>query len=268
MGKLLAKEKEVVVPGEVLAEGLDYLPSFGTYRKDDKIMANRIGLLTVDGKVIKTIQMAGRYMPKRGDMVIGKVQGILISGWRLDLNSAYSGVLSLQEASHKYIKKGEDLSKYFNLDEYVVCKITNVTSQNLIDLSAKGPGLRKLEGGRILKVNTHKVPRIIGKKGSMVSLVKEHTRCKITVGQNGIVWIQGDNPEDELLAVNAVKKIERESHHSGLTEEVENYLKDNQPKKGGKSKDSSKNKNKKEDKKEKKDDKKSSKKSKDKKKGE
>ncbi len=39
MGKLLVKEKEIVVPGETLAEGMDYLPGSGTYREGEKILA-------------------------------------------------------------------------------------------------------------------------------------------------------------------------------------------------------------------------------------
>jgi exosome complex component RRP4 len=226
MGKLLVKEKEVVVPGEQIAEGMDYLPSSGTYRKDDKIIANRLGLISTEGKVIKTIPLAGRYIPKRNDTIIGKVIDILMSGWRIDINSPYSAVLGLQEASFKYIQKGTDLSKYFALDEWVVGKIINVTSQKLVDITMKGPGLRKLEGGRVIKVNTHKVPRIIGKQGSMVSLIKDSTGCKISVGQNGIVWIEGE-PEKEILAIKVIEKIEKEAHHNGLTDEIKAFLEKN-----------------------------------------
>ncbi|MFC2136135.1 exosome complex RNA-binding protein Rrp4 [Bacteroidota bacterium] len=226
MGKLLVKEKDIVVPGEVLAEGMDYLPSFGTYRKNDKIIANRLGLMASEGKVLKTIQLAGRYVPRRNDTVIGRVFDILMSGWRLDINSAYSAVLMMQEASFRFIQKGADLSKFFALDEWVVAKITKVSSQNLVDVTMKGPGLRKLDGGRIIKVNTHKVPRIIGKQGSMVSMIKDATGCKITVGQNGVVWVQGE-PEQELIAVMTIKKIEAESHHDGLTDTIKKFLEKN-----------------------------------------
>ena len=102
-------------------------------------------------------------------------------------------------------------------------KISQVTSQNLVDLSGKGRGLTKVKGGRIIKVNTHKVPRIIGKKGSMVSMVKQATGCKIIVGQNGLVWISGE-PEMELEALNTIHKIEKESHTRGLTETIKTYL--------------------------------------------
>ena len=224
MGELLAKEKEVVVPGQVLAKGMDYLPSHGTYRLGEEVIVNRLGLLSVEGKVLKTTPLAGRYLPKNDDIVIGKVIDILMSGWRLDIESAYSAMLPLKDASFDYIQKGADLSKYFALDDYVVLKIINVTSQNLVDVSAKGQGLRKLRGGRIIKVNSAKVPRIIGKKGSMVSLVKEATDCKIVVGQNGLVWLQG-SPEGEVLAVKAIKMIEENAHKQGLTQQVSDFLK-------------------------------------------
>ena len=222
-GKLIAQDKDIVVPGEVLAKGMSYLPGHGTYRKGDEIIANRLGLLTLDGKVLKTVPLSGRYMPKRNDVIIGKVFDILMSGWRLDINCPYSAVLPLKDATFGYIAKGADLTKYFELDDYVIVKITNVTSQKLVDVTCKGQGLHKLRGGRIIYVNTHKVPRIIGKKGSMVSLIKKATDCKITVGQNGTAWISGE-PEMEVITVNAIKMIEEKSHVSGLTDKVKEYL--------------------------------------------
>jgi exosome complex component RRP4 len=223
MGELLANDKDVVVPGQIIAKGLDFLPSNGTYRMNENIIANRTGLLSVEGKVLKTIPLAGRYIPMRNDIVIGKVDDILMSGWRFDINAPYSSVLPLKDASFDFIPKGVDLSKYFNLDDYAVLKITNVTSQNLVDVTAKGAGLKRLRGGMVLKVNCQKVPRIIGKKGTMVSLIKRATGCKIIVGQNGLVWIDGE-PEMEVLAVSAIKKVEEESHLQGVTESVKKFL--------------------------------------------
>lgn len=223
MGELIAKDKEVVVPGEIIAKGLDFLPSHGTYRLEDNVLANKLGILIVEGKVLKTIPITGRYLPRRNDVIIGRVNDILMSGWRLDINSPYSAVLPLKDASFDYIQKGADLTRYFNLEDYVVVKVTNVTSQNLVDVSAKGPGLRKLRGGRIIQVSPHKVPRIIGRKGSMVSMIKKATGCKIIVGQNGLVWLDGE-PSMEVIAVNAIRKIEDESHIPGLTDRIKEML--------------------------------------------
>ncbi|MEA3429982.1 MAG: exosome complex RNA-binding protein Rrp4 [Nanoarchaeota archaeon] len=224
MGNLIAKEKTIVVPGEVLADGMDYIPGFNTYREGEKVLACKLGLMQVEGRAIKLIPLSGKYNPKTGDTIIGKVIDVLFSGWRIETNSAYSAMLPLKDATSEFIARGADLTRYYNFGDYVVAKITNVTSQNLVDLTMKGPGLRKLNGGRVIEVSPYKVPRIIGKKGSMVSMIKDATGCRIVVGQNGLVWIQGDNPAKMVVAIKTIRKIEAESHISGLTDVIKVYL--------------------------------------------
>lgn len=223
MGKLLINEKDIVVPGEVLAEGMDYLPGNGAYREGENIYAGRLGLVNLEGRAIKLIPLSGRYLPKKGDNVICRVTDVNIFGWRLDTNSAYSAMLSVKDATSEFINRGEDLTKFFNIEDHLIGKIYNVTSQKLVDITLKGPGLRKLNGGRIFSVNANKVPRIIGKQGSMVSMIKNATNCRILVGQNGLIWIDGE-PKNEFIAVNAIKKIEEESHISGLTDKIKEFL--------------------------------------------
>lgn len=223
MSKLLVKDKEIVVPGEALAEGIDYLPGIGTYREGNEILAGMLGLTNIDGRTIKLIPLSGKYTPKRDDIIICKVIDINFSGWRVDTNSAYSAMLSIKDATTSYIPKGDDLTQYCNIGEYITAKVINVTSQKLVDITMKGPGLHKLKGGRIIKVSPHKVPRIIGKQGSMVSMLKKATDCRISVGQNGLVWIQGE-PGKELLVEKAIRKIEEESHLAGLTDSMQKFL--------------------------------------------
>ena len=223
MGELLVKDKQIVTPGDNLASGLDFLPGKGTYRDADKIVANCVGLVNVVGRTIAILNFSGKYMPKEGDTIIGEIVDISLFGWRVDTNSAYSAMLSMKDASSDYIEKGADLTQYFNFGDFIATKIIKVSGQKLVDLTMKGPGLRKLSGGRIIRVNPNKVPRIIGKQGSMVSMIKDATTCRIVVGQNGIVWVQGE-VEKEIIAVNTIKKIEAEAHTSGLTERVKDYL--------------------------------------------
>ncbi len=226
MSQLKVKEKDIVVPGEILAEGMDFLPSNGTYRLKDKILAKKMGIVKTEGKVLKLIPLSGKYLPKRHDVIIGKVIDVNFNGWVIDTNSAYSAMLSMKDATSDYIRRGADLTRFYDIGDYIVTQIINVTSQNLIDLTMKGPGLRKLREGRIITINPHKVPRVIGKQGSMVNMIKQATNCQIIVGQNGVIWIQG-NPEGEILAVKAIKKIESESHISGLTDEIQKFLDNN-----------------------------------------
>ncbi len=221
--EVLAKDKEIVVPGEAIATGMSFLPGKGAYREDDKIIAQRLGMVSVEGKVIKLIPLAGKYMPKLKDKVIGKVIDVLMTGWRIDFGSPYSAVLTLKDATSEFIPRGADLTQYYGLGDYLVCQIVNITSQKLIDVSMKGPGLRKLRGGRVIEVNAQKVPRIIGKDGSMIGMVKQATGCNIIVGQNGLIWLDGE-PEKEVIAVKAIRKIEDEAHLGGLTDRMAEML--------------------------------------------
>ena len=222
MSNILVKEKEIVIPGETLAEGMDYLPGDNTYREGEKIFAKLLGLTGISGRVIRITPLAGPYIPKVGDKIIGEVIGITMNGFRFDTGTAYSAMLNVKDASSRFIRN-EEMTSLLNIGDSAVVKITKVTSQNLIDLTMKEPGLHKVAGGRIVKINSQKVPRIIGKQGSMINLIKQKTGCNITVGQNGYVWIKG-TPEMELLVSKAVKLIGEKSHQDGLTEKMDAFL--------------------------------------------
>lgn len=221
---LLIKPKQVVVPGEVLATGLDNLPGYGTYRNGENIHAGMLGLTSVEGRTVKLIPLAGKYIPKQGDVIIAKIFDVTFSGWRAEINSAYSAMLSLKEGTTDFVERGADLTKYYTFKDYIVSRIVNVTSQNLVDLTMRGPGLRKLHEGRIISITPCKVPRVIGKKGSMVSMIKNATECQITVGQNGWIWLTGKDPKKEAIAEKTIKLIEEKAHTSGLTEKVKEFL--------------------------------------------
>lgn len=221
---LLVEEKDIVVPGEKLAEGMDFLPSEGAFREGEYIYAGKLGLIYVSGRLIKVIPLRGRYLPKKGDTIIGRVNDIGFSGWRIDFGWPFFGNISMKDGSRDFIERGADLSQYYALGDYIVGKIINISGPKIIDITMNGPGLRKLREGRFIQVVSSKVPRIIGKQGSMISLIKENTNCQIIVGQNGTVWVNCDNPEKEILAIETVRIIEGKSHTSGLTDKIKEFL--------------------------------------------
>jgi exosome complex component RRP4 len=77
-----------------------------------------------------------------------------------------------------------------------------------------------------MRVTPTKIPRVIGKKGSMISMIKQETGCQIILGVNGVVLVTGKNLADEELAMMAIQKIEAESHTSGLTDRITQLLKE------------------------------------------
>ena len=216
------KKREKVVPGEIVATGTNYLPGENTQREGKDIISTRLGLLEKEGRLVKVIPLSGVYIPRKGNIVIGKVEDITFNGWLINIDSPYRAFLPIMECNG-FISKKDDLSTIFNFGELLIAKVIAVKSKG-IDLTTRDRGLHKLENGMTMEINSSKVPRVIGKQGSMVGLIKQETGCDIVVGQNGIVWIRGDNLESELLAKEAIKFITEKSFITGLTELVKEFL--------------------------------------------
>jgi len=222
--KLYVKDRDITVPGELIAEGLEFLPAGKAFRDGEKIFACTIGMVSVKGRVLKVIPLAGRYMPRRGDVVIGRVTGIGNSGWTVDINSPYNADLNIGEATREYIDLAKtEMSRYFDINEYMLAEIIAISESKYVKLTTKYRPYRKLSPGNIIVVSPTKIPRIIGKAGSMIKLLKDNSGCDVVVGQNGLVWIKG-LPEKEALVARAIKLIEKESHKSGLTDKIKTLM--------------------------------------------
>jgi len=222
--KEIAEEKEerkIVVPGEKIVSGEDYLPGDNTRREGNDILASKFGLAEEKGRLVKVIPLSGVYMPRRGNVIIGKVIDLTFNGWIIDINAPYSGFLSITECP-KFLNKNE-LSNFLDINDLVACKVFSVKRKG-IDLTIKSRGLGKLEGGMIIKTNSNKVPRIIGREGSMIKIIKDASNCDIKVGQNGLIWIKGDSLEDELKAKKTIEFITEKPFISGLTDKVKKFL--------------------------------------------
>ena len=216
---IYVNEKDLVVPGELLAED-DYYSGRGTFEDDGKICSKLLGLVSLRNKKISVIPLKSKYLPKKGDVVIGKIDDVRFSMWGVDINSPYSGILP---ASEVFGREKKELSRVFDIGDVLFLRIVDVDEVKKVKLGLKGRGMGKFKGGVIVDIAPTKVPRLIGKKGSMINMIKDKTGCKIVVGQNGLVWVKG-NEDMEQIVKNVIKLIEREAHTSGLTDRIKNKL--------------------------------------------
>ena len=214
------KERKLVIPGETIVSGEEFLPGDFTRKENNEIIANRYGLVETSGRVVKIIPISGVFEPRRGNTIIGRIEDITFNGWIIDIGGPYSSFLPVMECP-RFIDKN-NMTEFANIGDVLALKIWNVKKGG-IDLTLKSRGLGNLDGGRIIKINPHKVPRVIGKEGSMINLIKDKTRTEITVGQNGFIWIKGDL-EGENKAEETINLIVEESTSSGLTEKIEKFL--------------------------------------------
>lgn len=214
------QNRELVVPGQLIAEG-DYKYMEGIFREGDKFYSAVVGLTDIKGEHVKVIPLQGRYIPHEGDLVIGVVIDSHSSGWILDLNSPYTGNLFVSELVHRKVDLNrEDISQYLGIGDVVIALVKEVDEYMRVLLETPERWMGQVKGGKMVEISPAKVPRVLGRKGSMLKVIQDNTGCRLVVGQNGRIIVWGDDHLMVNLAVEAILMIEREAHISGLTDRV------------------------------------------------
>ena len=216
---IYVENKDLVIPGQLLADD-EYYSGRGTFKENGKVCSSLMGLVSLRNKKLRVIPLKSKYVPKKGDVVIGKIDDVRFSMWNVDINSPYSGILPAFEV---FGREKKELNKVFDIGDVLFLRVVDVDEIKKAKLGLKGRGMGKFKGGIIVDIAPTKVPRLIGKKGSMINMIKDKTNCKIVVGQNGLVWVKGDK-DMEQLTKNIIHLIEAEAHTSGLTNKIKNKL--------------------------------------------
>jgi exosome complex component RRP4 len=214
------EQQDIVVPGQLLAEG-DYRHGDGAFKEHEKVFAAVIGLVKMKGKTIYVVPLQGQYIPKPRDIVIGTIIEITLSGWLVDIQSPYPAMLPVTHALSRRdaARAKENLRRWYDLGETVVAEIIAADRTRDPLITTRGRGLGKIRGGVLMKVTPTRVPRLIGRKGSMINMLKSELQTDIVVGQNGVVWLKGNSDRVEI-AMDAIRQIEREAHTGGLTDRI------------------------------------------------
>lgn len=225
------ERRQLVTPGDLIAEG-SYIAGENTYADNDKIYAARIGIVEYENKKVSVVALRAFYVPRMGDIVIGTIVEVGFNGWTVNINAPYQALLRASDVLSRPFKPQKDeLSQFLDAGDLIVAKITSFDRTHDPQLTVGEPGLGKITRGQIVRVTSTKIPRIIGRKGSMISMIKQETGCQIILGLNGVILITGKTLEDEELAMMAIHKIEEESHISGLTDRITQMLKEEKAKK-------------------------------------
>jgi len=216
------EKREVVIPSQLLGDIKTKKAGRGTFIENGKIYSETIGVLSNNSDYINVIPLEGRYDPVKGDFVIGIVEEPLASSWLVDIKAPYPALLHVNEVP--WDVEFNETEKYLNKGDSIMAKVLQVDIEKKLQITLNDRNLYKIKGGHIIDVEPSKVPRVIGKKGSMISLLKKYTRCRIFVGQNGRIWVSGDDEGIRKL-IQTIKKIEKESLSYGLTNKIEEMLK-------------------------------------------
>jgi exosome complex component RRP4 len=213
---------KVVVPGDFISDEVNRAGE-GTYVDDGKVYAMNYGIVN-DKDEIKVVALSGKYVPTKGDVVIGKIFEISFPYWIVDIASPYEARLHNSEFGRDAERKIEfgNMSNYLDLGDLIVAKVLNVDALMRVDLTLRDE-FKIGDRGRLIEISHTKVPRVIGRSGSMIKMLKEKCNCFIFIAKNGRIWIKG-READMKLALEVVLMIANEAHTSGLTDRVAQFL--------------------------------------------
>lgn len=212
--------RRIVLPGDLLSSN-PKAAGYGTYVEGDKVYSKILGLLDESESSVRVIPLKGKYVPSVGDTVIGIVREVSANGWSLDINSPYQAFLPLTE--NPETKPGKKINDVLDLGDAVIAKVMNIDPRMRVTVTMKDKMCRAIRFGRIVAINPARVPRVIGKKGSMIKLIKSELDVQIVVGQNGLIWINGDRRKVSV-AEEVIYLIEEEAHTEGLTDRVAEFI--------------------------------------------
>lgn len=236
--------RELVVPGEVLTEDVrEYIPGRGTILNKDKtkIISLHIGLKNVKKNYVNVIPLRGIYTPQPGDKVIAIVVDKNPVKFKCDINAKDFAQLKPKNTAKRVktrlgrrstYEQEESTTDKYDIGDILVVKILSADRLNKPELTTVGKYLGKKNDGIVISIDPPKIPRVIGRNGSMIKMLKNLTKCNIFVTQNGRIWIKGDNIAYERLLIEAIHKIEKEAHTTGLTDRIQSFIENEKIKRG------------------------------------
>lgn len=207
------KDRELVIPGQLIGENIRH--DINCFHEENKVYSSVHGMVRIEDNHVKVIPSMGWYMPKEGDLIIGVITEVMTGWWPVEIRAA--NICSLRGEEMTRDPLNVDLSRYFKVGDIISAKISKVDEVNACQLTRPW----RLDGGVIINVNPKRVPRVVGKKRSMLNIIKEKTGSKIIVGQNGWIWVKDGQTE---LAIKTIKKIEKEAQTQGLTDRITEML--------------------------------------------
>ncbi len=221
----LIEKRKFVIPGDLLADG-DYHAGSNAFKEGSKVYASMAGLSNVVGRNVYVVALKGCYVPRGGDVVIGKVVEMRLGSWNVDINSPYKAILFTSEALDRpFNSRREEMTNILDIGDLILAKVISFDRTRGPALTIRESGLGKIVHGSIIRMTPSKIPRLIGRKGSMINLLTRETSCHITVGQNGLILISGKNSELEALTIKILNMIEEKAHTSGLTNRITDFIK-------------------------------------------
>ncbi|MCE2508473.1 MAG: RNA-binding protein [Nitrosopumilaceae archaeon] len=220
----MSERRKRVIPGDVITSG-SYRADQNTVLDGRLIVSTAVGVSEIVDDAVRVIPLTGKYMPRIDDMVVGKVTSHTSLAWELDINSCYVGFLPATDVfGRDFSARSDELASRLKRGDLVAARIANSDRSRDPLLTITDRDLGRIDSGELVKMSASKVPRLIGKRGTMIQMIETQTDSLITVGQNGWAVVACEDPNGLLKAKEAIAMVDRLAHTSNLTDRVREML--------------------------------------------
>ena len=156
-----------------------------------------------------------RYIPAKGDFVIGIVASKTGDLYWLDINASELACLSYLAFEGATKKYRPDI----NIGDAIYCRVVLANPDlepELICMDSQGKkgNLGPLAGGFLFNCSINLVRKILNEKCQLISLLSKECAFELAAGLNGRVWINAKTIKETI----SVRDIILEAEHTPLTE--------------------------------------------------
>nr|CDJ93624.1 exosome component 2 [Haemonchus contortus] len=184
-----APRGDVVHCGQPLSFGTDVMSGHGTIPSGDNLMASVSGVKMQYSRLFLVEPYKSKYIPKIGDVVVGRIASIQRARWKVDINYRMAAILHLNnvnlpggELRRKGLEDEVAMSKHLVVGDMVSAEVQQIRMRGQLQLHTRNMKYGKLGQGIMIKVPPNLVK-------PQKEYMHEIYGVSVIIGCNGIIWI-------------------------------------------------------------------------------
>ena len=202
-------EQRLVTPGMTIGSSTGKRAGSGIIAENETFVATQLGWLREINNTVSIDPIHAAYMPRSGDLIVGNVAEVRNNLWFMDINGAFQGLLPMSLAPWK-VEFGA-ARQHMDVGNVVLARVQEVDECHNVVLTMKGVGLRRLNQGTVESIPVQHIDRVRGENNSTLQRLRDACDCRIMVGENGRIWIDGE-PEGITWARKALQMVASDGH--------------------------------------------------------
>ncbi|KAL5021639.1 hypothetical protein ScPMuIL_000794 [Solemya velum] len=211
---MVERVDKVVLPGDILTDlseseiSSKIIIGPGLRQEADEIIVSKPGLLRLKKPNVYWVDcQQKRYVPERGDTVIGVVTAKAGDAFRVDVGGSelatlsYLGFEGATKRNRPDVKVGDIINTKFlvankDMEPELVC----IDSQG----RSSGMGVIGRDGGYMFQCSLNLVRKLLSPECVLMKLLGRTMPFELAAGMNGRLWIKARSPKQTIFIANAI----------------------------------------------------------------